>query len=104
MRIARLALVAGAFALGAASASAQVKIGGKEANLANHSTYGGTAGDLPAAPKTNGPAQYCNSFTCIPDGASAPAETITIHGPYDLRSTRATRPPRRAILARPSSK
>lgn len=38
--------------------------------------------------------RYNNSFECIPDGAPAPNETITIHGQYDLRSTRAGRPVR----------
>lgn len=89
-RLSAAAIAAGAFAFGAAAtaAPAQVKITGKETSLANHSTYNSPIGDLPPAPKP-GPVQYRNSFTCLPDGAAAPRETIAIHGQHDLGSTRA---------------
>ncbi len=89
-RLSAAAIAAGAFAFGAAAttATAQVKITGKETMLANHSTHGGPVGDLPPTPKPE-PIPYSNSFTCIPDGAAAPRETIAIHGQYDLRSARA---------------
>ena len=65
-----VALVAGAFVLGAAAATAQVKITGKETNLANHSAYGGPAGDLPPAPKI----------------ATAPAAGPEGNGPMQLKN------------------
>lgn len=89
-RLSAAAIAAGAFAFGAAAttATAQVKITGKETMRVDHSTLGGPVSDLPPAPKP-GPVQYSNSFTCIPDGAAAPRETIAIHGQYELRSARA---------------
>jgi hypothetical protein len=107
------ALVAGALVLGATAASAQVKITGKEPSLANHGTYQPSLNDLPsppefaapetaapnaAAPKAVAPSAYCNSFACIPDSASGPDETITIHGQYDLPPSRAARIGRRPTL------
>lgn len=106
-----VAFVAGALGL-APGAAAQVKIGGQEVMLSNKSTYQPSLNDLPAppaiaapnaspnaaAPKSNGPGGYCNSFTCIPDSASAPDQTITIHGQYDRPSPRAARLGRRPAV------
>lgn len=113
LRFAPIALAAGALALAASttSAAAQVKIKGKEVMLSNQSVYRSPATDLPsppklgmapaAGPKTGGPSQYSNSFTCIPGSAAAPAEKITIHGQYDLRSARApSSVPRPGLRAR----